>query len=92
MDCRVSTQKTTPESGICILQMFVSILTAGWYRPDCRCNCNNNHYYFSGLLQVQVQVHRRLDIAITNMYAGPVQVFQTCMHVGTSLQSDMTAG
>ena len=30
-------------------------------------------------------------IAITNMYAGPVQVYQTCMLVGTSLQNDMTA-
>ena len=26
------------------------------------------------------------------MYAGPVQVYQTCMLVGTSLQNDMTAG
>ena len=24
------------------------------------------------------------------MYAGPVQVYQTCMHVGTSLQNDVT--
>ena len=30
--------------------------------------------------------HRWLDIAITNMNAGPVQVYQTCMLVGTSLQ------
>ena len=45
-----------------------------------RCNCNN-HYYFSGLLQ-----HRLLDIAITNMNAGLVQVYQTCKLVGTSLQ------
>ena len=36
--------------------------------------------------------HRWLDIAITNMYAGPVQVYQACMLVGTSLQNDMTAG
>ena len=34
--------------------------------------------------------HRWLDIAITNMNAGPVQVYQTCMHVGTSLQIDAT--
>ena len=47
-------KKTTPESSICILQKFVTILTAGWYRPNCRCNSNNNnHYYFAGLLQVQ---------------------------------------
>ena len=26
------------------------------------------------------------------MYAGPVQVYQTCVLVGTSLQNDMTAG
>ena len=32
-----------------------------------------------------------LDIAIANMNAGPVQVFQTCMRVGASL-IDMTAG
>ena len=30
--------------------------------------------------------HRLLDIAITNIYAGPVQVYQTCMLVGTSIQ------
>ena len=36
--------------------------------------------------------HRWLDIAITNMYAGPVQEYQKCMLVGTSLQDDMTAG
>ena len=36
--------------------------------------------------------HRWLDIAKTNMYAGPVQVYYTCMLVGTSLQNDMTAG
>ena len=30
--------------------------------------------------------------ALTNMYAGPVKVYQTCMLVGTSLQNDMTAG
>ena len=73
-------KKTTPESGICILQMFVTILTAGWYRPDC-----------AGAI-VTTTITTFLDIAITNMFAGPVQVFQTCMLVGTSLQSDMTAG
>ena len=30
--------------------------------------------------------HRWLDIAKTNINAGPVQVYQTCMLVGTSLQ------
>ena len=35
--------------------------------------------------------HRWLDIAIANMNAGPVQVYQTCMLVGASL-IDMTAG
>ena len=34
--------------------------------------------------------HRWLDIAITNMYAGPVKMYQTCMLVGTSFQNDMT--
>ena len=36
--------------------------------------------------------HRWLDIAFTNMHADPVQVYQACMLVGTSLQNDMTAG
>ena len=36
--------------------------------------------------------HRWLDIAITNMYAGPVQVYQTCMLVGTRLRNDMSSG
>ena len=31
------------------------------------------------------------DIAITNMNAGPVQLYPTCMLVGASL-TDMTAG
>ena len=35
--------------------------------------------------------HRWLDIALTNMNAGLVQVYQTCMLVGASL-TDMTAG
>ena len=35
---------------------------------------------------------RLLDIAITNMYADLVQVYQICMLVGTNLQNDMTAG
>ena len=48
------------------------------------CSCNN-HYYYTGLLQVQRQ-HRWLEIAITNMDAGPVQVYQTYMLKGTSLQ------
>ena len=30
--------------------------------------------------------HRWLDIAITNMNAGPVQIYQTCILVVTSLQ------
>ena len=34
--------------------------------------------------------HRWLDIAIINMNAGTVQVYQTCMRVGGSL-TDMTA-
>ena len=34
--------------------------------------------------------HSWLDIAIINMNAGPVQVYQTCMLVGASL-TDMTA-
>ena len=36
--------------------------------------------------------HRWLDIAITNMYAGPVQVYHTCLLVSTSLHNDMTVG
>ena len=37
--------------------------------------------------------HRWSDISITNMNTstGPVQVFQTCMHVGASL-TNMTTG
>ena len=35
--------------------------------------------------------HRWLDIAMTNMYAGSVQVYQTCMHVAR-LKNDMIAG
>ena len=59
-----------------------------------RCNCNN-HYYYSGLLQVQQTTlvcckcnrqQRWLYIAITNVDAGPVFVYQTCMLVGTNLQ------
>ena len=30
--------------------------------------------------------HRWLDVAIINMNAIPVQVYQTCMLVGTNLQ------
>ena len=33
--------------------------------------------------------HRWLDIAITNMNAGPVQMYQTCVLVGTSLQKSL---
>ena len=33
-----------------------------------------------------------VDINITNMYAGLVQAYQTCMVVGTSFQNDLTAG
>ena len=36
------------------------------------CNCNRQH--------------RWLDFAITNINAGPVQMYQTCVLVGTSLQ------
>ena len=87
MEYSVSAQiKTTTESGICMLQMFVSILTAGWYRPVLTtittflvwCKCNRQH--------------RWLDIAITNKYACRMQVYQTCLLVGTSLQNDMTVG
>ena len=28
-------KKTTPELGICMLQIFVTISTAGWYGPAC---------------------------------------------------------
>ena len=35
-----------------MLQMFVTILTAGDTGLLARCNCNN-HFYFSGLLHVQ---------------------------------------
>ena len=28
-------QHKKPEKGICMLQMFVTILTAGWYGPAC---------------------------------------------------------
>ena len=35
--------------------------------------------------------HRWLDTALTNMNAGPVLVYQTCMLVGASL-TDMTSG
>ena len=34
MVCSVSTQKN-PEQGSCMLQMFITILTAGWYWPAC---------------------------------------------------------
>ena len=37
------------------------------------------------------QTAQMVRIAITNMYAGPVQVYQACMLVGISLQNDMTA-
>ena len=39
-----------------------------------------------------IKQHRWYDIAITDMYAGPVQMYQTGMLVCTSLQNDMTAG
>ena len=42
-----------------------------------RCKCNRQH--------------RWLGIVIANMYAGPVQVYQTCMLVSTCLQNDTTA-
>ena len=35
-----------------MLQIFVTILTAGWYGLACRVHCSK-HYHFSGLLQVQ---------------------------------------
>ena len=44
----------------------------------------------TSLVQVQQQ-HMWLDIAITDMNAGPVQLYQTCRRVGASL-TDMTAG
>ena len=35
--------------------------------------------------------HRKLDIALTNINAGPAKVYQTCMLVGASL-TDIAAG
>ena len=45
----------------------------------------NDHFYYTGLLQVQTTA-QMVGYAITNMNAGPVKVYQTCMLVGTSLQ------
>ena len=44
-----------------------------------RCKCNNR-YYYTGLLQVQTTAQMA-----GYFYAGPLQVYQKCMLVGTSL-------
>ena len=63
-----------------MLQMFVTILTAGCYRP-------------AGPVQLKqpfildwsdVSAKDRMDSWIMN--AGPVQMYKTCMFVCTSLQ------
>ena len=90
MKCSVTTQKQ-PLSKVfaccrCSLPSRLLVGTGLLARWNC-----SNHYYFLVCCKCNRQ-HRWLDIAITNMYAGLVQVYQTCMLVGTSLQNDMTAG
>ena len=79
-----------------MLQMFITILTAGWYRPACPVQLKQPLLLFwsvaSATDRATDRQHRWLDIAITNMYAGAVQVYQKCMLVDISLQNDMTAG
>ena len=74
MECSVSTQKQplSKVSACWLVQACWSgaIVTTVTTILDC-CKCKRQH--------------RWLDIAITNMNAGPVQMYQTCMLVGTSL-------
>ena len=94
MKCSVSTQKKT----------LVRDLHAAdvRYHLDCwldvtkntgllvRCNCNNHFFYYI-LVWYKCNIqHRWLDIAIINMNADPVQVYQTCMLVEANL-TDVTA-
>ena len=70
-----------------MLQMFFTILTAGWYRPGA---------IVTTITTILVcckfnRQHKWLDIAKTNMNAGQVQVYQTYMLVGASL-TDKAAG
>ena len=69
-----------------MLQMLVTNMTAGWYRPACPVQLLQPLLLYG---QVQQSKHKWLDIAITNMYADQVQVNQRCMLVGTSLHNDI---
>ena len=94
MKCSVSTQKKT----------FVRDLHAAdvRYYLDCWLGVTKIQAYWSGAIVTTIssiillvwykynRQHRWLDIAIINMNAGTVQVYQTCMRVGGSL-TDMTA-
>ena len=84
MRCSVSTQKTTQVRYLHAVDVRYNLVC--WLVQACLpgaivtsittslvcCKCNKHH--------------RCLDIAITNMNAGLVQVYQTRMLVGTSLQ------
>ena len=74
-----------------MLQMFVTILIAGLVKACLHGAIVTTITTFLVCFKCNRQ-HRWFDIAITNMYAGPVHVYQTCMLVGTSLSNDMTAG
>ena len=71
-----------------MLQMFVTILTAGWYGPACPVQLKQQLLLLwsvtSATDSATDRQHRWLDIAITNMNAGPEQVYHkfTDMTVG----------
>ena len=54
------------------------------YEVQCINTKKNNLFFY--YIQVWYKCNRWLDIAIINMNAGPVQVYQTCMLVDLSLQ------
>ena len=85
MECSVTTKKKTDKVSACyhldcwLVQACLSgaiVTTITTFLVVCKCN----------------RLHRWLVIAITNMYAGLVQVYQTCMLVGRRLQNDISAG
>ena len=97
----------TSKRYICMLQMLITIMTAGWVSPLktfllLKRNCKIQACW-SGAVVTTITTelvwckcnrqHRELDVSITNKNTrtGKVQVFQACMRVGASL-TDMTAG